>query len=219
MKLTHLGHACLLVEYDDARILIDPGSFSDVAGVSVVDAVVITHQHADHLDVAKLTGVLERNPDAIVRADSGSLKTLQENDIEATENVAGQSFEVGSVTVTPIGRLHAEIHPYIDRITNLGLTFAAPDQPTLFHPGDALDGQPLGDVDILAVPVSAPWGAVKETIAFVRRIGPREVVPIHDGTLSEEGRAMYLKHIGDFGLDGGVPVRDLRGEGATEFTR
>ncbi|GAB3748223.1 MBL fold metallo-hydrolase [Yimella radicis] len=218
MKITHLGHACLLVEYADARMLIDPGSFSDVAAVSVVDAVLITHQHADHLDVPKLRGVLERNPDASVFADTGSLKTLQENDIQATENRAGQSFEIGSVRVTPIGQQHAEIHPYVDRIPNLGLMFQVEGEPTLFHPGDALDGQPLDRIDILAVPVSAPWGAVKETIAFVRRIAPREIVPIHDGTLSEAGRAMYLQHIGDFGLDGGVPVRDLRREKATEFT-
>ena len=217
MRLTHLGHACLLAEYPDARILIDPGSFSDVSGVSVVDAVLITHQHADHLDLDKLRGVLERNPDVPVCADPGSLTVLREAGIDAQENQAGQAFSVGSVRVTPIGRMHAEIHPYIERIPNLGVTLQADGDPTLFHPGDALDGQPLEHIDILAVPVSAPWGAVKETIAFVRRIAPSVVVPIHDGTLSEVGRGMYLKHIGDFGLDGGVPVRDLRGEPATSF--
>ena len=29
MLITHLGHACLLVEMADTRILIDPGAFSD----------------------------------------------------------------------------------------------------------------------------------------------------------------------------------------------
>ena len=88
MKITHLGHACLLAEYPDARILIDPGSFSDVSGVSVVDAVLITHQHADHLDLDKLRGVLERNSDVPVYADPGSLKVLREAGIDAQENQA-----------------------------------------------------------------------------------------------------------------------------------
>ncbi|MBC9956963.1 MBL fold metallo-hydrolase [Yimella sp. cx-51] len=217
MKVTHLGHACLLVEYPDARILIDPGNFSDFSQVRDVDAILVTHQHPDHLDTHKLDDLLARNPKAVLRTDTGAAKMLQESGAEVTTNEAGQSFTIGSVTVTPIGQLHAEIHPYVPRIPNLGLLLAADGHSSLFHPGDALDGQPLDHVDVLAVPVSAPWGAVKETIAFVRRIGPQFVVPIHDATLSEPGRAMYLKHIGDFGLDGGVTVRDLRGEPATEL--
>ena len=64
------------------------------------------------------------------------------------------------------------------------------------------------------MPVNAPWCAVKETIAFVRRIAPRQgIIPIHDALLKPPARAMYLKHIGDFGLDGGVTVTDLAGAG------
>jgi hypothetical protein len=64
------------------------------------------------------------------------------------------------------------------------------------------------------VPVSAPWCAVKETVEFVRRIAPSLVVPIHDALLTGAGRGIYLRHIADFGREGGVPVRDLRGKGA-----
>lgn len=50
MKLTHLGHACLLVETDGARLLVDPGTMSDFAHVRDLDAVLVTHQHPDHVD-------------------------------------------------------------------------------------------------------------------------------------------------------------------------
>ena len=96
------------------------------------------------------------------------------------------------------------------------VVLSADGEPTLYHPGDALDGEP-GEVDLLCVPVNAPWGKVSETVDFVRRVTPaRAVVPIHEGLLVDAGREIYLKHVREFGADGGVEVLDLRGAGATE---
>lgn len=217
MKVTHLGHACLLIDYPGTRILIDPGTFSSFDDVEGLDAILVTHQHPDHLDPDRIEALIARNPDAVLRTDPQSAEVLTKAGVEVIVNAAGQRFTLGDVVVTPVGGQHAEIHPYIPRIANVGLLLSAEGHPTLFHPGDALEGQPLENVDLLAVPVNAPWAAVKETIAFVRRIAPSAVIPIHDALLSDIGRAGYLRHIADYGIDGGVPVRDLRGEPATEL--
>ena len=51
MQLTHLGHSAVLVQTDGARILIDPGNFSDAwHGLTDLDAVLVTHRHPDHLE-------------------------------------------------------------------------------------------------------------------------------------------------------------------------
>jgi hypothetical protein len=71
-------------------------------------------------------------------------------------------------------------------------------------------------VDILALPVSAPWTAVRDTLDFVRRIEPRVAVPIHDALLSPAGRAMYLNHVKNFGGDG-LELVDLAGGKPQEF--
>ncbi|MBA2695536.1 MAG: MBL fold metallo-hydrolase, partial [Actinobacteria bacterium] len=121
--------------------------------------------------------------------------------------------------VTPVGERHALIHDFVPRIDNLGLVVQAEGEPTLFHPGDALDAQDdaLQQVDLLCVPVNAPWARVADTVSFARRIAPGRVIPIHDGLLNDTGRTMYLGHIERFGAEGGLEVLDLRDRGPVEF--
>lgn len=216
MQITSLGHSCLLVQTPGARVLIDPGTLSDFAGQRDLSAILVTHQHVDHCDPDQIADLVAANPGAIVRADPQTTAQLVEKGLSVTANEAGSAYTVGDVTVTPVGRLHAEITPYVDRIDNLGLVLEA-GGTTLFHPGDALDADPGRPIDVLAVPVNAPWCAVKETIEFVRRVEPGCVVPIHDALLAPGGRGLYVSHIKDFGRDGGVEVRDLAGAGAQEF--
>lgn len=217
MEITHLGHACLLVETGDQRVLLDPGNFSELDGLHDLTAVVITHQHKDHCDPDRVPGLLRDNAGARVLVEPQTAEVLTEAGYAGrTERMsAGEAVDLGGLTLTPVGELHAVIHPYLDRIGNLGVTMRGEDGPTLFHPGDALDADP-GEVDVLCVPVNAPWGKVAETVEFVRRIAPsRGVVPIHDALLTPVGRQMYLGHIGDYGAEGGVEVLDLKGAGRT----
>src|SRR4051794_4100317 len=94
-----------------------------------------------------------------------------------------------------VGGRHAVIHEEIPRIGNVGLLFTADGEPTLFHPGDMIDTVP-GGVDVLAVPLTAPWCAAKETATFLRAVAARTAVPIHDAGLSPVGRATYLRVLG-----------------------
>jgi len=99
---------------------------------------------------------------------------------------AGQSVRVGDVTVSGVGGTHAEIHRDIPRIGNVGYVLRAEGQPSVFHPGDSYATVPAG-VDVLAMPVHAPWCSMKETIDFVRAVKALEVFPIHEQLLNERG--------------------------------
>jgi len=151
----------------------------------------------------------------VVRCDPGSLPVLVGLGIDAA--VHDGPTRVGAVTVTPHGELHAVIHDEMPRISNLGVRLEADGEPTLYHPGDALDAD-FGTVDVLAFPLNAPWQASKEMTAFLRRHNPRYAVPIHDRLLNERGRDLYLGHAAGFG-GADTEIRDLAGAGAVEFTR
>lgn len=216
MELTHLGHSCLLIQTGDQRILIDPGVFSDFSGLRDLTAIVVTHQHPDHLDPEKFGPLREANPQAAVLLEPATAEEVGAAGVERLDS--DLQVNLGPVQVRAVGDQHAVIHDYVPRITNRGVVISAAGEDgrptTLFHPGDALDAEP-GEVDLLCVPVNAPWARIADTVEFVRRIAPGRVVPIHDGLLNENGRGFYLGHIADFGADGGVEVLDLRGAGAT----
>jgi L-ascorbate metabolism protein UlaG (beta-lactamase superfamily) len=217
MRIAHLGHACLLVEAGGQRVLIDPGAFSpgftDLTGL---DVILVTHQHMDHVDVERLPALLEINPQARLYAEPEAAALMEGAGIAAEHTVAGRTLTFGQLQVTPVGDRHALINEALPRIGNLGLVLRSAGEPTLFHPGDAYDGEP-GQVDILALPLNAPWTPSRDTIAFAARIAPRFCVPIHDALLSEIGRKLYLSQVRSLGPPT-MEIRDLADGVPTDFT-
>lgn len=209
MQITHLGHAAVLVETGAARILIDPGNFSDAwHGLTDLDAILVTHKHPDHLDPEHLPALLTANPAAKLYVEPSIDDQPSASPLAPEEQVA-----VGDVLITAVGGQHALIHRDIPRLGNVGYLLRSEGQPTLFHPGDALDTTPDG-VDILAVPAYGPWAAMKETIDFVRAVGALEGFPIHDELLSDRGRGLILSRVNDMT---GTRCVDLRGGATHQF--
>ncbi|HEX6917995.1 MAG TPA: MBL fold metallo-hydrolase [Phycicoccus sp.] len=214
MHITHLGHACVLIEMADTRLIIDPGTFAgDLAGVRDLDAVLVTHQHPDHLDPDRFPGLVAHNRHARVLCDPGSVEVLGGIGVDATAHDG--PTQVGSVTVTPVGEVHALIHEEIPRIPNVGVRLDAEGEPSFFHPGDALDAEP-GEVDVLAFPLQAPWQRSREMTAFLRRFDAPHAVPVHDGLLQRRGRELYLGQAARLG-GRDTRIHDLAGAGSKEF--
>ncbi len=202
MRLTHLGHACLLVEAAGSRLLIDPGTYSDdFTTLTDLDAVLLTHQHADHIDSERLPALLAVNPRAELLAEPETVDVLARaggTGSTVRRFGSGQSVTVGALLIEGLGDRHAFNHAGVPRCGNTGIVISGDDEPTLMHPGDAYDAEPGRRVDVLGLPLNAPWAAVRDTLEFANRIAPRWVVPIHDALLSGPGRDAYLMHVDGF---------------------
>ena len=183
MRITKFGHACVRLENDGAVVVIDPGGFSEPEAVDGATAVLVTHEHADHLDVERL-----RRTDAPIFTIQAVRNRIADADGTVAERVTvvspGQQFDAG-LPVTAVGELHAVIHPDLSRISNSGYVVDL-GTTRVYHPGDALT-PPGGPVDVLFLPVHAPWSKISEVADFARTVGAPQSVAVHDGLLNDNG--------------------------------
>ena len=211
MNITKYGHACLLIEENGARILIDPGAYSSgFEGLTDLDGILITHVHPDHVVPETFVELVKNNPQAALYGDADTVAALAEDG--ATLQVASDkdTFEIGGVSVEVIGSEHAVIHPTLPTAKNVGYKIAG----TFFYPGDALT-VPEGGIEILAIPASAPWSKVSETIDYLLEVKPKVAIPVHDGFLSRP--SLFGQMLGRFSEQAGTELRVLENGVTTEL--
>ncbi len=195
MQLTHFGHSCLLADFGHTTILFDPGTFSHgFEGIIGLSAILITHQHPDHVDNSRLPALLEANRDATLYADPQTTAQLGE---PCRPVRVGDALQVGQLTIRAVGGEHAVIHPEIPGIQNLSYLVGDGEHPArLMHPGDALF-VPDEPIDVLATPAAAPWMKVSEAVDYLRAVAPTHAVPIHQGIIAADARGIYYGRLSE----------------------
>lgn len=191
MRITKFTHACVRIETGGRTLVVDPGSWTEPESVDGASAVLVTHEHPDHLSVDNL-----RRTDAPVYTIDAVAEQIRDQAPDVAERVTvvapGDALDLG-VPVTVVGELHAVIHPDLPRFFNSGYVVEA-DGRRIYHPGDALTPPPA-DVDVLLVPVHAPWSKTSEVIDFCREVGAPRSVAVHDALLSERGHGLLQSMI------------------------
>lgn len=189
MQLTHFGHSCLLADFGATTVLFDPGTFSHgFEGITGLSAILVTHQHPDHVDTARLPALVEANPGAALYADP---QTAVQLGAPWQAVHVGDRFGVAALTVRGVGGRHAVIHPEIPVIDNISYVIGDDAHPARFmHPGDALF-VPDEPVDVLATPAAAPWMKIAEAVDYLRAVAPARAVPIHQGIIAPDARGIY----------------------------
>jgi L-ascorbate metabolism protein UlaG (beta-lactamase superfamily) len=207
--VTWLGHATVLVETGGVRVAVDPLLRARVVHlrrqVEAVDprrlgrlaAVLISHQHRDHLDLPSLH-LLE--PGFRVIAPRGTGRLLRRAGFaDITELEPGETTTVGGLAIEATPAVHdGRRMPVGPPLPALG--FLIGSGPLVYHAGDTdlFDGlESIGarGIDVALLPISG-WGPAvgpghldpvraAQAAAMLR---PRICIPIHHGTYRGAGR-------------------------------
>lgn len=212
--LTFVGHASTVIELDGIRLITDPVlrprighlrrqvTAADLGPGSRPDAILISHQHFDHLDLPSLRQ-LGRDVRLIVAPGSGSL--LRRKGFTRVEELSvGDSAAVGPVQVTAVPAEHdGRRWPFGERREAVGFLVEGSRRVYFAGDTDIYDEMAihLPDLDLALLPVWG-WGHTlgpghmdPETAARAAGLlRPRLAIPIHWGTLFPIGMARWSHH-------------------------
>ncbi len=201
--LTYVGHATVEIEMDGVRLLTDPVlrkrivhlrrqvPLPDEPFANGPDAILLSHQHFDHLDLPSLRGF---GPDRRIISGPGSRPLLEKSGFSNVEELAvGEAAEAGPVTVTAVPAVHdGRRRPFGDSGEAVGFLVGGTSQ--IYFAGDT---GLYPDMDLISPKVDAAlmpvwgWGHTlgeghmdpATAARAVDLIRPRIAIPIHWGTL------------------------------------
>jgi L-ascorbate metabolism protein UlaG (beta-lactamase superfamily) len=185
MRLTKLGHACVRFEKDGSALVIDPGAFTEADALAGASAVLITHEHFDHLVPDQLRATMAAEPGLELWANDWVAAQFADLGGRVHPVKHGDAFSAAGFDVHVYGSEHAVLHQDIPIVANTGFMIDG----EVFHPGDALT-VPEDRVNTLLLPVSAPWLKLSEMIDYGREVNPDRGYAIHDALLSDIGLAV-----------------------------
>ena len=204
MELTKHGHACVVLSDGERRLVIDPGAFTEPSALDGASAVLITHEHADHFVPERVRAALDADPALEVWTNKSVAAQLEGLGSRVHVVGNGDAVTAAGFEVRVHGELHAEIHPDVPRIANIG--FLVNGQ--VFHPGDALT-VPDQPVETLLVPMHAPWSRTADLIDYVRAVHADQAFGVHDGLLNDTGCGLVTGLLGERGPGTPTPFSRL----------
>lgn len=189
MKITKYEHAALVVELNNEKVIVDPGSYTKTMPEQHgVKAIVITHIHDDHCSEPQLDKIITNNPDAKIYGTDEVCRRLTESrpHFNTVAVHHGDFYKEGDFTIEFYGDMHLEIHSSWPICQNVGVFING----SLYYPGDSYT-IPDREVPLLAVPSSAPWAKLGMIVDFVNAIKPKHAFATHNVHLSAEGDQFY----------------------------
>lgn len=210
--LTKFTHSCVRLDDGAQSLVIDPGIFSELdAALDGADAVLISHEHPDHVDLDRVRSAARADPRLRIWAPPNLAATLDLGD-QVTAVAPGERFPAAGFDVEVFGGQHGLLHPTVPVVQNNCYLI----NETVYHPGDSMI-VPTKPVRLLLVPIHAPWSSTANAMDFVVSVRAPKAIQIHDGLLNEYGLSFVEAHIARIGTEHGVEYTHVAAASSVEL--
>lgn len=203
LTITFIGHGTLMFEYQDKVIHIDPWSrLTDYSKLPKADAILITHEHGDHLDPEAIKLIEKENTDIFLTKICYDAikkgKILNNGDYTA---VAGIPVEATAAYNRLARRGNGK--PYHAKGDGNGYVLTFSDV-RVYIAGDTEwipEMQSLLNITIAFLPMNLPYTMEPQMVAHVaKQIKPKILYPYHFGESKTEDLVQLL-------MGSGIEVR------------
>ena len=196
LKVTLIGHGSVMFEYNNRVIHIDPYSnVVDYAKLPKADLIILTHEHADHLDMKAIDAVKTPQTQFIVSAicneQLGYGEIVGNSDKTAFETVLIEAVPAYNIVHKRPDGIH--YHPK-GRGNGYVLTFGGLRVYVAGDTENIPEMSLLKDIDIAFLPKNLPYTMTDEMfIDAAKTIQPTYLYPYHFSEFDEEKIGKALK--------------------------
>ncbi len=178
--ITKYAQSCILIEKDGTRCLIDPGRYvEEMDGMSPadwphIDLILVTHEHADHVDSALVRFLIDRDHCAVV-TNASCAEVLKKDGIDAKALSPGAHHHETPFNVLGVAQTHGDLPSGDPKPEVVGFIV----DHTFYTPGDSLVIPDMPHADVLFVPVAGPQMNLYTAREMIGMVKPKIAIPVH----------------------------------------
>ncbi|MCL5269929.1 MAG: MBL fold metallo-hydrolase [bacterium] len=200
LRITFIGHATLMFEFGGKVIHVDPWTkLADYAALPKADLILVTHEHADHLDPAAVKMLRKDTATTVVVNRTAAARLPGAMVMKDGDTRVAQGIKIEAVPAYNIVHERAPGQPFHPRGDGNGYVLAFGDR-RVYVAGDTENTpemKALRGIDVAFLPMNLPYTMTPEMVAdAARAFKPRILYPYHFGQTDTARLGELLKGTG-----------------------
>jgi len=182
LKITFIGHASLMFEFNGKVIYSDPvGQYGDFSELPKADLILAAHEHGDHFDLETIRKI-SKNGTKVVMTPLCAAKLAGGTVLKNGESATVEGIRIEAVPAYNLVHMRSPGVPYHPKGVGNGYVLTFGDK-RIYVAGDTEnipEMKGLGRIDVAFLPMNLPYTMTPEMVADAARVvKPKILYPYH----------------------------------------